>query len=154
MTVRTVTRALRARCAVTCLSVVTLACASGAGGTGTRTNSNTIDSAQIEDMRRAGVRDLYELVDRLRPRWLQIRSDRSLQLETIILVYHHDTRLGGVETLRGYPLTGITSIRYLDAAQAGLLPGAGSVHVEGAIVINTATGRDLSPSYQHQGGHP
>ncbi len=60
----------------------------------------------------------------------------------MIAVYHHDTRLGNLDALRGYPLLSVTSIRYLDAAQAMLLPGAGSSHIQGAIVISTTLPRD------------
>ena len=118
----------------------TSACAGARPGPSSR-NLNVITAAEIAQHRQAGVRDLYELIERIRPRWLAIRSDRSLQLETIVLVYQNSSRLGGIEALRGYLLTPmITSIRYLDAAQAGLLPGAGSAHVEGAIVIMTDVG--------------
>lgn len=122
--------------AVACLAV---GC-SARGGTGGGRNMNVITAAEMEEQRQAGVADLYELINRARPRWLQIRNERSLQLETVILVYHRDVRLGGTEVLRGYPLTSVTSIRYLDAAQAMLLPGAGSAHVQGAIVITTSGG--------------
>ena len=127
------------------MGVVTLmgttACAGTRAGASSR-NINVITATEIERYRQEGVRDLYELIERIRPRWLTIRSDRSLQLETIVLVYQNNGRLGGVEALRGYLLTpSIASIRYLDAAQAGLLPGAGSAHVEGAIVISTDAGR-------------
>lgn len=115
----------------------TFACA-GQGRVGAeRRNPQRIGSAEIEEMQRAGIRDLHELIARQRPAWLQTRNDRSLQLPTAILVYQNETRLGGIDALRGYPLDQVTSLRYLDAAQAGLLPGAGSVHVEGAIVITT-----------------
>ena len=118
------------------LVLFTSACASGGGGAGAR-DRNMISGAELEQMRQAGVRDLFEAVTRLRPRWLDVRTSRSLQLETVVLVYVNDSRLGGIEALRDYPLTNIASLRYLDSAQAGLLPGAGSVHVEGAIVIST-----------------
>lgn len=96
-----------------------------------------ISAAEIEEMRLAGVRDLHELVNRQRPAWLRIRSERSFQLQTTILVYVNETLLGSVDALRGYPLMSINSLRYLDAPQAMLLPGGGSYHVEGAIVIRT-----------------
>lgn len=99
---------------------------------------NVITAAEIEQHRRAGVRDVLELIERARPRWLQVRLERSLQLETTLLVYVNETRLGRTDALRNYPLDQISSIKYLDAAAAGLLPGAGSAHVEGAIVISTA----------------
>jgi len=112
-----------------------LGCGTASRGQVGGRNPNVITAAEIEQQRQAGMRDLYELVQLRRPRWLEIRTDRSLKLETTILVYHGEARLGGVEVLQGYPLTGVASLRYLDAAQAGLLPGAGSVHVQGAIVI-------------------
>jgi hypothetical protein len=66
-------------------------------------------------------------------------------LPTTVLVYVNETRLGGLDALRGYPLLSVASLRYLDASQAGLLPGAGSAHVEGAIVIRTG-GRRVDTS--------
>jgi hypothetical protein len=63
--------------------------------------------------------------------------DRSINLETVILVYHNQQMLGSTEVLRSFPLENIRSIRYLDAAQAGQLPGSTGRHVEAAIVIST-----------------
>ena len=125
--------------------VVALGCA-GVGRAGIERRTQTlIDSDEIMEMHQAGVRDLYELVNRQRPRWLQTRTERSLQLETVVLVYHNETRLGGIDALRGYPLIAVVSLRYLDAAQAMVLPGAGSAHVEGAIVIRTAARTGTPP---------
>lgn len=126
------------------LSLILMSGCVGGQPAGTRPSrsSSVITAAEIAEAQRTGVRDLYELIERLHPLWLQIRSERSLRLETVVLVYHNTNRLGGIDVLRGYPLTSITSVRYLDSAQAGLLPGAGSggTHVEGAIVISTAIG--------------
>jgi hypothetical protein len=121
------------------------ACAGQSRAGSERRSPNLIAAAEIQEQQDAGVRDLYELVSRQRPAWLQTRTERSLQLETTVLVYHNETRLGGAEALRGYPLLSVLSLRYLDAAQAGLLPGAGSAHVEGAIVIRTGS-RSSPPS--------
>jgi hypothetical protein len=100
-------------------------------------NPNLLVEAEITRARAEGVRDLYELISRTRPRWLDVRQDRSLRLETSIVVYQNNSRLGGIDALRGYALENIASIRYLDSAQAGQLPGAGGGHIEGAIVIST-----------------
>jgi hypothetical protein len=100
-------------------------------------NPNLITEAEIRAEQDAGVRDLYELIQRTHPRWLQGRTDRSINLETVILVYQNQQMLGGTDVLRGFPLANIRSIRYLDAAQAGQLPGTGGRHVEAAIVIST-----------------
>ncbi len=126
------------------VACLTAACATAHPAGMSRRNPNVISLEEIEQGRREGVRDLYELIERDRPLWLQTRSPRSLELPTVIAVYHHQMLLGGVDMLRGYQLTSVTSIRYLDAAQAMLLPGAGSSHFEGAIVISTAVVRDTS----------
>ena len=133
-----------ARCAGRAASVVLVVAAGLAGAcagqsrTGPPARTPTlIGPAEIREARAAGVRDLFELVSRQRPTWLETRNDRSLHLETMVLVYHNETRLGGIEALRGYDLLLVESLRYLDAAQAGLLPGGGSTHVQGAIVITT-----------------
>jgi len=124
------------------LACLATACAGQSRAGSERRNPNLISAAEIEEMHKAGVRDLYELVNRQRPTWLLTRTERSLQLPTTLLVYHHESRLGGIDALRGYPLLLVTSLRYLDAAQAGLLPGAGSAHIEGAIVIRTRARTD------------
>ena len=119
------------------LTLATLACAGTGMASPERRSQTLISTDEIREAQQTGVRDLFELVNRQRPRWLQTRTERSLQLETLVLVYHNETRLGGIEALRGYPLLSVISLRYLDAAQAMLLPGGGSAHVEGAIVIRT-----------------
>lgn len=113
------------------------ACA-GPGRAGTpRRSATVISTEEIQEMHQAGVRDLYDLVSRQRPRWLDTQSERRLQVENSILVYHNEARLGDVSALRGFPLLSVLSLTYLDAAQATLLPGGGSAHVVAAIVIRT-----------------
>jgi len=124
------------------VGLVAAACAGAHSAGLSRRNPNLIARDEIERSQREGVRDLYELIQRDRPQWLQMRSPRSLELPTVIAVYHNEMMVGGVDVLRGYQLVSVTSIRYLDAAQAMLLPGAGSTHIEGAIVISTAVVRD------------
>ena len=123
-----------------------IACAAATCRAGPRPNTvgfnpNLLVEADVRQARSEGVRDLYELISRTRPRWLDVRQDRSLRLETSIVVYQNNSRLGGIDALRGYSLENIGSVRYLDSAQAGQLPGAGSGHIEGAIVISTGQRR-------------
>jgi hypothetical protein len=141
----------RIRIELVVLAALVTACAGQSRAGSARSNPNLIAEAEIQQVQEAGVRDLFELVSRQRPAWLQTRTERSLQLETTVLVYHNETRLGGLEALRGYPLLNVVSLRYLDAAQAGLLPGAGSAHVEGAIVIRTGSRARTPPA---SGGTP
>ena len=114
------------------------ACAGKRAEGTTNFNPNVISGGELDTARNAGTRDLHELISRIRPRWLDVRAERSLHLQTTIAVYVNNSRLGGPDALRGFPLASISSIRYLDAAEAMRLPGAGSTHVEGAIVISTA----------------
>lgn len=94
---------------------------------------NEIEQAGMETV------NAFELVQRLRPRWLQSGISRSIGLSTIIAIYQDDRRIGGPDELRLIPASEIDEIRYLDSAQAGRLPGIGSDHVEAAIVVVTRT---------------
>lgn len=120
-----------------CCALLLAACSS-AGRSGGMGDPNLLTEAEI---RGSGTRDAQELVEKLRPRWLRPGPDRSLRLETVILVYYDGVRLGGIDMLRNLPLDPIRSIRVLDAVQAGALPGLGSQHVERVIMIST-TPRD------------
>ena len=92
----------------------------------------------IEQIRESGARDAFEAVQRLRPLWLRSRGQTSVNSANTILVYQNATRLGGIDALRGYPVEGITKIKYLTASEAAnILLGTGTTVVEGAIVIST-----------------
>lgn len=98
---------------------------------------NTITT---EEVRSAGVSNAYQLVERLRPLWLRSRGDRSVRLETEILVYLDGAMLGDLEALRNIPIDIVVSVRALDSAEAMKLPGLGSRHVERAIMVETRSG--------------
>ncbi len=91
----------------------------------------------LEEIQASDARSAYELIHRLRPLWLQSRGERSLRLQTTVVVYQDGAMLGGIETLEGIPIEIVRSVRALDAAEAGRLPGLGSRHVERAIMIST-----------------
>lgn len=99
---------------------------------------NLIVAAEIEA---TGARNAYEVVERLRPQWLTVTRGGATSFYSGvngILVYHDQTRLGGVEALKTYPTGAITRMKFLDASTASAtLPGIGSGHVAGAIVIET-----------------
>lgn len=109
------------------------ACATS--GTTPRSNPNLLTYEEIQSIEAA---DLFEVVQRLRPRWLEDRSARTTLGTTAILVYQEQARLGDVSILRQLPVSAAGSMRFLDAAQASAtLPGIGSGHVAGAIVISS-----------------
>ena len=93
------------------------------------------DVITAEEIASADALTAYDAVERLRPLWLRTRGERSIRLSTEIVVYQDQTMLGDVEMLRGIPAHLIQSIRALDAADAGRLPGLGSRHVERAILV-------------------
>jgi hypothetical protein len=93
-----------------------------------------------EEVLASDARNAYELVERLRPLWLQSRGDRSTRLGTEIVVYQDSAMLGGIDMLERVPIELVRSVRALDAAEAGRLPGLGSRHVERVIMIVTRLG--------------
>lgn len=110
------------------------ACATTSAGSRSST-TGTITSAELDEV---SALNAYEAVQRLRPRWLQVRSGRSLTMGTRVLAYYDHARLGDIESLRQISIEGIHSIEYLDGAQASAqLPGIGAEHVAGAIVVRT-----------------
>jgi len=95
------------------------------------------DVLTLEDMEGSGATNLYDAIDRLRPRWLQVRSARSLGLPHEVVVYRGPSFLGSVDVLRGYPVGSVTHVEYLDSAEAAAtLTGYGSRHLEGAIILH------------------
>jgi hypothetical protein len=123
-----------------CLAALCMnGCTAGRQGSVSST-PDLIERAEIEQHMASGTLNLHDLIQRARPRWLESRTDRSLALETVILVYHNQQKLGGLEVLRDLRLENVMRIRRLDSSRAGLLPGARDQHVEAAIVFETLPG--------------
>lgn len=123
-------------------TVILLAAAVGVWGCSSLNQGPGRDRNVIspEEIAASEARNAYELIQRLRPLWLQSRGDRSTRLETVIVVYQDNAMLGGIDTLEGIPIEMVRSVRALDSAEAGRLPGLGSRHVERAIMILTRSG--------------
>jgi len=114
-------------------ALVACASSSSEGENAPSPYSNVITRAELQD---AGVRNAFEAVERLRPRWLTVRGMRSFNVETEIMVFQDRMLLGGLDMLRTIGIEGIYELRYLDGPTASAsLPGLGGRHVEGAIVI-------------------
>lgn len=125
--------------AIVFLAFGTAACASaGSGGESTRADRNTITAEQIEEV---GASNLFQVIDRLQPRWLQVRPGGSGSFGGSgvgIVVYRNQTRIGGPDELRHMTPAGVRSIQYLDGPTASsTLPGLGSGYVHAAIVVHT-----------------
>ena len=117
------------------LAILLSGCGSTGGSAASRSGTNTLTQAEIEEI---GAANLYEVVEKLRPRWLQVRAPTSMTEATaaVIGVYVNRTHHGGVEVLRSMPVTGVTTMRYMDGTQASaVLRSAGGTALAGAIVI-------------------
>ena len=116
------------------------ACAStGTGTTTTRRDSNVLMPEEIAE---APVSNLYEAVERFRPRWLLIRSPRSLNMQSEVSVFLNSSYLGGPESLRQVGVDGVVRLRYLDGPTASALytvPDGRAI--EGAIIVETGGDR-------------
>lgn len=114
-------------------------CASAStGADGTRSSQNRITQ---EEMAATGVSTLYEVVQRLRPRWLEVRAARTFEMETQVLVYMNRTLVGGVDELRRMGVETAHTLEYFSGAQAaGEFTLPRDRIVEGVIVIRTADG--------------
>jgi hypothetical protein len=117
-------------------------CASS-GGTTPRVTEATPDrivAAEIEATQ--GASTAYDLVRRLRPRWLQAGGVASIgggrTTSQVLLVYLDGNRLGTAESLRSLSASGIKTMQYYDAVRAAtVLREVGSEPISGAIVIST-----------------
>lgn len=116
------------------LALVFSGCASSGPGGGEREGDrNVITRAEIAALE---VNTAYEVIERLRPRWLRVRTSRSHNRPTEVVVLVDNLQLG-IRSLWDVDAAHVATIRWLDSAQAGQLPGLGSRHVEGAILIET-----------------
>ncbi|HEX9885264.1 MAG TPA: hypothetical protein VGA70_02205 [Longimicrobiales bacterium] len=122
---------------LTGLLVGAAACAS-TKGTATRGDPNVLTPEEIAG---TPVSNLYEAVERLRPRWLLIRSARSLNMPTQVVVFLNASYLGSPDALRQLGFDGLVRLRYMDSARASALYSVPSgVAIEGAIIVEV--GRD------------
>lgn len=117
------------------VAVLCAACAS-TGETASRSSSTTLTRGEIASV---NVANLYEVVTRVRPRWLVVRGSRAFSGggEGRIVVYQGTTYLGDIDILRQLDPDYAESMRYLDAATANATLSAVSANVHGAIVIQT-----------------
>ena len=124
-------------------SIPILGCAS----TGGQSGGESVDPNRLtrEEILGAEATNLYEVVQRLRPRWLVVRSQRSFSMETEIVVFQNDMDLGGPEALRQMTPELAYEIEYLEGSRAATaLPGLMSGrHIQGAIIVRTRPGGGL-----------
>lgn len=120
------------------LVVVLGGCAAGgAGGGASRRGSGDVLTA--EEMEPFGAQDLYVVVQRLRPRWLQVREAVTTQGRMPLSLIVDGTRQeGSVELLRNMRASDIDEIRYMNSRDA--TTQFGLAMMSGALIITTRRG--------------
>lgn len=138
----------RSTCPIATISLLAIAAAC-ASTDGARRGA---DSAVItaEEVAASPVNNAYDLVQALRPRWLNERGQQRLTTTqrrdaagravrgmdtSAIVAYVDGTRLGDVNALRTVNTSDIRSVRHLNSSEATLQFGSG--HTHGAILVTT-----------------
>jgi hypothetical protein len=106
--------------------------ARSAPGPGIGRNPNIITA---EELQQSPARNAYELVQFLRPRWLQKQGAFSLRDSGDIVVYLDRTRFGGPESLHQIEIGAVSLLRFYNALDAQALFGLS--HNYGAIQVVT-----------------
>jgi len=116
-------------------SLLAAGCASTRGGE--RSRSDLLTREEIMGVQ--GATNLYDVVQRLRPRWLRPRAqERSFSMETGIVVYQDQAYLGNESALRQFGPSAAYQLRYLDGPTASAtLTGLPAQFVAAAIIIST-----------------
>lgn len=125
------------------LATILLLAAGTAGCATSRTDTESTRSdilTREQIMETQGARNLYDVVQRLRPRWLTARAtSRSFETSTGIVVFQNQVYQGGLETLRQYDPSSAYQLRFMDGPTASAsLSGLPGQHVAGAIIISTS----------------
>jgi hypothetical protein len=123
-------------------ALLATALAAGCASTGTQSDGGGSGNPELltrEEILSSEATNLYEVINRLRPRWLQVRSQRSFSMETEIVVFQNDMYLGGPEVLKEMVPDLAYGIEHLEGSRAATaLPGLMSGrHIEGAIIVRT-----------------
>jgi hypothetical protein len=121
-------------------AATTTAACGGSPRPGTTAPGGSGSVITLVEIERAAVPNAYEVVQKLRPRFLQSGRNASTargrtvvgQLPRVIL---DDTELGGISELRTIDATGIFEIRFVSAADATTRWGTN--HAGGVILVTS-----------------
>ena len=114
------------------------ACASNASGGGSRPGRN--EPIAAEELEKYPDDDLYTLIQRIRPTWLQNRAAYTgIGRQPISVVVDGVVQQEGFDFLSGFRAGEAREVRYMNAGDATTLYGTGMS--AGAIVILTRRGR-------------
>lgn len=125
---------LAARLTVLLCAAALVGCATTSSGE--RRSSGDPELITFEEIRSSEASDVYTLIARLRPRWLQTRGRQSIIMPEDVMVYLDNARYGGLASLRNLSTGGVTSLTYVDGRTATQRWGLN--HGHGAIIVSTA----------------
>jgi hypothetical protein len=110
-------------------------CASGGEGRARPGSSATV--LEREEFADLAYTDAYEIVARLRPRWLRGRGFGTLQSQGsgLPVVYRDGRPLGGLELLRDIDFDAVERIEFIGASDSTTRFGTG--HLGGVILVTT-----------------
>lgn len=121
---------------ILCLALlaVLVGCASSANGRRSLQSRNVITTEEIESL---NVSTAFEVIQQLRPHFLQGRGQSSIQDpgSSVPVVYVNGVRYGPPSVLQGIRAMDLREIRYLSASDATTRYGTG--HVGGVIEVDT-----------------
>ena len=118
---------------------LTISCAAGTQGAAERPRRSR-NAITIEEIRSVqALTNAYDIVQRLRPRWLRPRGPASFSGTAPVIVYVDNVRAGLVDVLYGIPVEWIIEIRGFDASDATNRWGTGLAG--GAIEVVTLGSR-------------
>lgn len=127
---------------ISLLAVLMLAAACGpSGNTGPAPRDRSvITNAELEALPNG--MNAYEVVQRLRPFWLNVRATRSFNgAQAEVLVYQGEMRLGDTESLRNIRASEVERFEFLDPSQAvARLTGLGNSRPAGVIIVHMIVG--------------
>ena len=108
-------------------------CASGGASGRSRSRPDLISADEMQHRQSANA---YDLIRETRNTWLHVRGRDTISGEQGELVVMLDgVRLGGVESLRQIPVSGLASIRYHNPIEASTRWGMG--HAHGVIALTS-----------------
>jgi hypothetical protein len=119
------------------LMLVLAGCAT-LGSEGREGRPGNLNELTREEIRSTQHNNLFDVVQALRPTWLQQRGQISVSDPTAgqVRIYLNDVQMGGAAQLQHINVLDVTSIRYLDAAQASARFGIRQ-RGGGAILVRT-----------------
>lgn len=136
------------------LILVVGACVSGPRGESDRSPGDA-DVITRDEIDRGQWSDAYDLVQRLRPRWLQDRGPDSFENPGHVQVYVDGVRLGEVQLLRTLPTHAMERLEWIDPVSAagrwGMNHGHGVIYITYSRAMDSVPGPD---SLDTVGGGP